>query len=174
MTKEQTRQSRLSLVGFAVALMVGAGFAVVMTTSVEPLAAGVEAPTFELSGPDGQTHALSDHRGKVVVLDFWSTTCPPCVRQLAVLEELHQATSREDVVILGINTEGASPDLVRRFAEQRGVGYDVLLDPGSVTALYRVDRLPALYLIGRDGRIRWSGIGLTPRRELERLVREAL
>lgn len=175
-TEEQNRQSRRSLVGFALALMVGAAVAVVVSTSASLLEEGAAAPAFELPTADGTEQvSLASLRGKVVLIDFWSTTCPPCVRQLAELEALHRARGDEaDLVILGINTEGAPASLIQSFARDRGVGYTVLLGRGRVAERFRVSSLPTLYLIDREGQIRWSRVGYTSRSQLEQALDELL
>lgn len=172
---EQTRQSRKSLIGFAVAVMVGAGVAVLVSSATPLLEGGTEAPAFELTTADGEQQVtLESLRGKVVLLDFWSTSCPPCVRQMNDLEVLREQIDEEDLVILGINTEGAPAQLVADFARERGVTYPMLVDGAMVSTRYRVERLPTLYIIDREGMIRWSRVGFTNHEELTERVRELI
>jgi len=170
---EETTQSRKSLIGFALALILGAGLAVVLTQRSSLLEEGVEAPPFELTAIDGSERvSLAGLKGKVVLLDFWSTSCPPCIKEMRDLEIIHQRLAAQDVVVLGINTEGASPVLLRNFAKARGVSYKVLMDHGAVSDSYRVTSIPSLYLIDRDGKIRWSHVGYASHEVLEARLQE--
>jgi peroxiredoxin len=172
---EVTRQSRRSLIGFAVALMLGAALAMVMSRGTTLLDQDSEAPPFELSSLEGdEPVSLESLRGKLVLVDFWSSSCPPCVRQMRDLEVIHQRLSKQDVVVLGINTEGANPDFLREFSRKRGVRYKVLIDRGAVMDSYHVTSLPTLYLIDRQGKIRWSNVGYTSHQVLETRIRELI
>jgi peroxiredoxin len=175
MQSEQTRESRKSVIGFAVAIMVGAAVAMLITSASSLLESGVEAPPFELAAADGERRvSLESLRGKVVLLDFWSTSCPPCIRQMRDLEVVRDQISEEDLVILGINTEGAPLTLVRDFARERGVSYPMLVDGAAVSTLYRVEQLPTLYIIDREGRIRWSRTGFVGHEALIAQLREVI
>ncbi len=168
---EEIRQSRKSLIGFALALMLGAGFAIVLTQASPLLTEGDDAPPFELRAIEGDERvSLESLRGKIVLLDFWATTCPPCIRQMRDLEIVHQRMS-EDVVILGINTEGAPAARLRDFSRERQVTYKVLMDRGLVVERYSVNQLPTLYIIDREGKVRWGHVGYTSHEDLEEVIR---
>lgn len=171
---ETTQSSRRAVVGFAVVLILAAALMVIVTQSASLLENGAPAPPFELEGIDGSTTSLESLRGKVVLLDFWSTTCPPCLRQMEELEAIHERFHR-DVVVLGINTEGAGAAFLTRFLADRGtVRYRVLRDGAAVSEQYQVTALPTLYLIDRAGRVRWSRVGLSPAALLEEALRDLL
>ncbi len=176
MTHEnETRQSRKSLIGFGAALMLGAALAFMMSQSASLLESGTPAPNFELPavGQSDQV-SLESLQGKVVLIDFWSTSCQPCIRQMQELEVIHNQMDENDFVILGINTEGAPSHLVREFTRAQGVQYTVLMDRGAVSERYRVERLPTMYLLDREGNIRWSRVGYVPHRELAQVIRELI
>lgn len=140
------------------------------------LPAGVEAPPFELqlAGEPGATLSLAELEGRVVVLDFWSTTCPPCLRQMEALKVLWRQMKPRGVTVVGLSTGGEPPSRIARFGRDRGVDYPLLVDPGSVAAAYRVSSLPTLYVIDRDGRIADSHSGYWPLEEVARSVSRAL
>ncbi len=131
-------------------------------TGAEAAALGSElAPPFTAQTLDGQTVNLSDYRGKVVVLNFWATWCPPCVRETPRLVRLAEAYKDQDVVVLGVNTTFQDdPTKVRQFVRDQGISYSVLLDPeGAVGEKYPARLMPTTYLIDRDSRIVHTKVG---------------
>jgi peroxiredoxin len=116
--------------------------------------AGRPAPDFTLQSVDGQTIKLADFRGKVVILNFWATWCPPCRAEMPALEEVYQARRDEGLVVLAID-QNEAPDSVKSFQAELGLTFPLLLDPGyTVSDQYRINLLPSTFFIGRDGVIR--------------------
>ncbi|HTA21072.1 MAG TPA: TlpA disulfide reductase family protein, partial [Polyangia bacterium] len=98
----------------------------------------------------------------VVVLDFWATWCPPCLAMLPTLHELHAEWSDRGVAFVGVNSDGGiAPEALRAFLDQHAVPYPVGIDEGDIGSLYKVRSLPTLFVIGKDGTIRASFVGLT-------------
>lgn len=114
--------------------------------------AGHPAPPFSLTRPDGSALSLGDLRGKVVLLDFWATFCPPCLAALPDLQALHAKYESEGFVVVGLTVEDR-PALVRKATAAAGVRYPVVEATPAVWNAYKVTALPALVLVGRDGRI---------------------
>jgi len=126
-----------------------------------PSPAAVLAPEFSLMSLDGTPLRLSDLRGKVVLLNFWATWCPPCISEMPDLNALYRQYGNEkNFVVAGVNLR-EPPAEVASFARQRGITFPLLLDrDGDVTGRdYRIRTLPASVIIDREGRIRdsWSG-----------------
>ena len=97
---------------------------------------------------------LSDYRGKVVYLDFWSSWCAPCRRAMPQLDALRQEYSRKDFEVVGVNVDTIAAD-ARRFLERVPVSYPIAADPAGHTARrFGVDTLPALVVIDGRGVIR--------------------
>ena len=110
-----------------------------------------DAPDFELTLFDGQSLRLSDLRGKVVVLNFWASWCPPCRIEMPDFEEMWQEFKDRGVVFLGVAVSDVEEDS-RAFAERLGVTYMLGLDTtGEITREYRVTSLPTTLLIDRQG-----------------------
>jgi peroxiredoxin len=144
--------------------------------SVSPnidLAAGEgAAPDFELAAFDGDTFRLSDHRGKVVVLNFWATWCPPCRAEIPGFVEL-QHEMRDEVVFVGISLDQDGPDGVRSFAEARGINYPVGIDNGRIAHLYGgISTLPTTLLVDQQGVVRYRHTGLLLKRALQKALEE--
>jgi len=107
---------------------------------------------FTLSDLQGRKWTLTALRGKVVLVNFWATWCPPCRRELPDIAALDQRFKGEGLVILAISDEEAST--VKRFVADQKIGYTVLLDPGNkVKELFRVDGIPQSFVYDREGRL---------------------
>jgi peroxiredoxin len=118
------------------------------------------APDFELASLDGRKVSLKDLRGKVVLLNFWATWCPPCKAEMPDLEALYREYgAARDFVVVGANLE-EDAGAVEAFVRERGLSFPVLLDSEGATAgSFGVRGLPATFIIDREGRIRdaWNG-----------------
>lgn len=129
--------------------------------SLTPLPKPVPAPDFTLADMDEEMHSFSDLRGKVVLLNFWATWCPPCRREMPSMERLYQKLSGEDFTVIAVN-QMESPDHVFAYTGQLEVDptFTILFDRDSkVSNNYRVNGLPTTYLIDRHGNIRFRAIG---------------
>jgi cytochrome c biogenesis protein CcmG, thiol:disulfide interchange protein DsbE len=119
------------------------------------------APDFELTTPDGEVVRLKDLRGKVVLLNFWATWCPPCKAEMPDLDALHQKYGAEhDFLVLGVNDRENAVD-VAAFARRERVNFPLVIDRdgGVIETIFNVRYLPTSMIIDRDGNIRdtWSG-----------------
>ena len=111
------------------------------------------APDFEVETFDGETLRLSDLNGKVVVLNFWASWCPPCRWEMPFFETMWQEYRDQGVVFVGIAISDTLEN-VRAFAEEAGVTYPVGLDTTNETArTYEVLSLPTTFFVGKDGKI---------------------
>jgi peroxiredoxin len=115
---------------------------------------GEQAPDFSLADLQGNPVRLSRLRGRVVVLNFWATWCPPCRNELPDLQSFYADYRSRGVIVLGINQREAI-DLVRNFRDNQKLTFPVLLDLDSqVGNRYHVDTLPRTVFLDRSGVIR--------------------
>ncbi len=120
---------------------------------------GGQAPAFELPTADGQTVALAGLEGKIVLLNFWATWCPPCREEMPSMERLHQEFKAQGLAVLAVNIQ-ESPKQVAPFMRAFRLTFPALLDSEmKVTALYQVRGLPVTYLIDRTGRLIGQAVG---------------
>ncbi len=128
---------------------------------------GAEAPDFELELLNGETFRLTDHAGKVVVIDFWATWCPPCVAAMPHMRELELEFEDDDVVILGISSDRpGDAERVQAFLDEHEIEYPVGIDVAArgerIGDAYDVRAIPTLLVIDREGIIRDVKVGFTP------------
>jgi peroxiredoxin len=117
------------------------------------------APGFTLKDTEGNTHRLSDYRGKVVVLNFWATWCPPCREEMPSMERARKQVEDEPIVILAVDV-GEDEDTIFLFTGDYPVEFPLLMDrDGAVTKDYPVIGLPTTYIIDPDGIIRYRAVG---------------
>jgi thiol-disulfide isomerase/thioredoxin len=117
------------------------------------------APSLALNDPGGKPHSLADYRNQVVLVNFWATWCEPCVEELASMQKLQERLSGRPFAVLLVNY-GEARSRVVDFVGREAVRSTVLLDPNQdASRAWRVRVLPASFLVGRDGKVRYSVIG---------------
>ncbi len=121
---------------------------------------GQKASDFTLATPDGQQASLSDYKGKLVMVNFWSMRCGPCVSEMPHLQEVYNDWSSQELAILAVNVSD-SASAAREFISSTGVSFDILLDPqGEVPQQYCLQPvIPITLFIDREGILRKSQIG---------------
>ena len=114
---------------------------------------GFLAPDFELETADGGTVRLSELRGRPVVLNVWTSWCPPCREEMPALERVHQAYQGQGVVVLGLNSTFQDVrENAQAFAAERGLTFPIVFDEdGQATRLYQVRALPTTFFIDANG-----------------------
>jgi peroxiredoxin len=121
---------------------------------------GDHAPDFRLPAPDGRILSLSDFRGKVVMVHFWATWCPPCVEELPLLAKLYPELAGKDFEMLAVSVDEGGAKAVTSFMRQRNLKVPVLLDPDrSVASSYGTYKFPETYIIDRNGVVQYKVIG---------------
>jgi thiol-disulfide isomerase/thioredoxin len=120
---------------------------------------GGPTPGLELRELDGPGHRLADYRGKVVLVNFWATWCVPCRDEMPSIQRLKEKLAGRPFEVLAVNLD--EPEArVRKFLTQMKVDFTVLLDPGKKAArAWEARILPASFVIGPDGRIRYTLMG---------------
>jgi len=122
---------------------------------------GSTAPDFILKDVVGKNTALSSYKGKLVLLEFWATWCPPCKASIPDMVELHNKYQEKGFTVLGVSIDSDSDAAakVAQFSLSYGITYPVLIANEAVPVTYKVMSIPTSFLISRDGIVISSYIG---------------
>ncbi|HET6284490.1 MAG TPA: TlpA disulfide reductase family protein [Polyangia bacterium] len=173
------RQAGAATLSFVViALLANGVWASQHLEALRPMKPGRPAPDFTLPRLDDarKTLSLSSLRGKVVLLDFWATWCGPCRQMIPLLDAFYADWSPRGVELVGVNSDGTatSNDEIQAFLRTHPARYPMVIDDGRANSIYRIRALPQLVLIGRDGTVRQSFLGIVSRTEIDRAVARAV
>ncbi len=142
---------------------------------------GVAAPLFSLNTLSGEKIHLADFKGKVVILDFWATWCPPCKEGIPHLNQLYREYRKDGLVVIGISLDRNGPEEVRRFLDQKSVEYlnvmgseEVFQSYSGLPGLGKIQGIPTAFILDREGRVQRKFVGLTPRQTLEAAIKPIL
>ncbi len=133
------------------------------------------APDFALKDLDGHAVHLSDLKGKVVVLDFWATWCPPCCQEIPHFIDLQGQLGSQGLQVVGISLDEGGVGVVRPFAQQNRINYVMLVGGQSVTDLYGgIQAIPTTFVIDKQGRIVKRLIGYNDESVFQDLIKGLL
>lgn len=151
--------------------------AVILASCLTPFAAEapgkkMAAPGWQLQSMEGKPVKLSDYKGKVVVLNFWATWCPPCREEIPDLVLLQQQYASQGLVVLGISMDRGGPAMVVSFAKKYGINYPVVLGDERTSEAYGgIQALPTTFIIDRKGNVVKGLQGSADRAEFETAIK---
>jgi peroxiredoxin len=136
--------------------------------------AAIEHADFTLTDLEGKTWTLQSLHGKVVLVNFWATWCPPCRKEMPDLDALYRKFKDQGLVVLAISDEEIAK--VKPFLAARNLGFPILLDPGrKINELFRIDGIPKTFIYDREGKLAAQSIDMrTGKQFLEMLNRAGL
>jgi len=131
-----------------------------------------EHPEFTLTDLSGKTWTFSELRGKVVLVNFWATWCPPCRKEMPDLEALYGRFGSKGFVVLGISDEEATK--VEPFIRERKISFPVLLDSGrKVNEMFVVEGIPKSFVYDREGKLVAQSIDMRTRKQFLEMLGKA-
>lgn len=125
---------------------------------------GDNAPDFTLSDTSGKQVSLSSLKGKVVLLEFWATWCPPCKEAVPELNTLYEKYRERGFVLLGVSVDKGADSMVAvsTYVKRHSITYPVLLADSNTNSSYSVTSIPTSFIIGKDGKVVNKRLGFVP------------
>jgi thiol-disulfide isomerase/thioredoxin len=150
----QTALAAIPMKTLRLALAFGFSLAAFVAAHAE-VVAPKPAPAWKLKDVEGKVVSSEDFKGKVVVVDFWATWCPPCRAEIPGYTALQKKYGKDGLVIIGVSLDEKGPAVVKSFVEKNKVGYQVVMgDESMVKAFGGVEAIPTTFIIDREGKIR--------------------
>lgn len=136
---------------------------------------GQLAPDIQLLDRSGRSVRLSDYKGKIVVLNFWASWCPPCKAEMPHMQKLYDAYRNEEVVLLSVNmtTTESNSDAAWTFAKKKGITFPIVLDEeGAAMKAYNIRTYPTTVFVASDGIIHARLLGAVDYDGMHRIIRD--
>lgn len=134
-----------------------------------------KAEDFTLNNGYGKTYSLNDFKGKMVILNFWATWCPPCKKEIPDFIKLYEKYKDNGLVILGVSVDQGGWMITKEFAESAGINYPIVMANRDITYKYGgVRSIPTTFVINQKGQIAASFTGYRPRNIWEEQIRTIL
>jgi peroxiredoxin len=135
---------------------------------------GNVAADFKLQDMNGNDVRLSDYRGKVVLLEFWATWCPPCRASIPGIEKIFETYKDKGLVVLAVSLDEGGWDSVKSFISSNRMTYTVLKGNDDVSASYQVRTIPMMLIVDKEGRISKRYLGFGNEEDLEKDIKTIL
>lgn len=147
------------------------------SAALYPAKQKAEASDFEMATVSGEQFRLSDHKGKVVIMNIWATWCNPCHDETPDFVELYDEFEDDGLLIVGVSIDEQGKSVVEPFMEKYNVDYPIIIDNGVVMDKYGPTMgIPTNYIIDKEGDLRYFATGALTNKELrpkiERLLKE--
>lgn len=120
---------------------------------INPPSIGDIAPDFTLKGMNGNTISLADYKGKVVMVEFWATWCPPCKELAPILEKIHKKYKDKGLVFLALVSKDEGEETIKSFIKEHEITYSVLMADQETTRHYGISSIPVTFIINKEGRV---------------------
>lgn len=152
-----------------------AAVALLLSVSIGVAVAADPAPNFSLKTSDGKTIELKKLQGKVVIVNFWATWCPPCRREIPGMTKVYTKYKSKGLEIVGIALDNGGWDDVNPWLQKNPINYPIVLGNQELTELYGgVRSIPTTFVVDRKGNIVDKHVGALLEEDFEKVVKGAL
>lgn len=115
---------------------------------------GMTIPDFDLQTLEGATQKISDIKSKVVLINFWATWCPPCVKEMPSLQKLSDEYSKQGLTVIGVNLDEEKPEVIQEFLKKNSIRFQSFVDPeGKAADQFSVSGLPLTLVIDANRKL---------------------
>lgn len=139
------------------------------------------APAFTLKNDQGNDVKLADFSGRVIILDFWATWCPPCRQEIPYFVALQKEYGEQGLQVIGISLDQQGWDVVKSFMQEQGINYPILMGDQSIYKAYQQllparerGGIPFTFVLNRQGVIKQKFVGYRDRSVFEAAVKSLL
>ena len=134
-----------------------------------------KAPAWTLPDLQGKKISLADYKGKIVIINFWATYCPPCIQEIPDFIDIAKEYKDKGVVVIGLSVDSVQPSEVEAFVKKAGINYPVVMATEEVTDKYGAgDGIPVTVIVAPNGKIVGVEQGLTSKDYLETHIKKLL
>ena len=160
---------------FYVTLSIVAGILFLAGPLQQAGAATTAAPEWQLNDPDGNAVKLSDFKGKVVILDFWATWCPPCRAEIPGFIALQKQYAARGLTVVGVSLDTDGASVVKAFVKRAGMNYPIVIGDEKIASDYGgITAIPTTFVLDRNGNIVTSHQGYASQVVFESEIRPLL
>ena len=132
-----------------------------------------DAPDFTLNNMNGNPFTLSNHEGKVVVLNIWATWCPPCRKEIPDFIDIQKEMRDEEVLFVGVSVDQEGWEVVKPFAKKYGINYPLVVDDGTINRKYGPFRgIPTTFIINKKGKVEYVAPGMINKQKLKPILKK--
>lgn len=132
-----------------------------------------DAPDFTLNDMSGAPFTLSEHKGKVIVLNIWATWCPPCRKEIPDFVEMQEELRDDNVLFVGVSLDNEGWEVVRPFAKDYNINYPLVVDNGAVYSRYGPFRgIPTTFIINKEGKVEYVAPGMVTKSMIQPILQE--